>query len=134
MKLVSVSLLSDLVTKDRDTVRKAIGGMKFEDGPKGAKLYRSDEALAAIARAAAGPSRFTSDRLNLKKIEEIDLNLDIKRRERIPIEDLTEINEQVVLAVVAQIKANKGKKLTQDLINDMLANFRAIPEKLKWIS
>ena len=54
------------------------------------------------------------------------------RKERIPLELVISIHDQTLQAMVATLKAAKGKTLDIDLINQILAEFRAIPGKLKW--
>jgi hypothetical protein len=55
----------------------------------------------------------------------------ILRKERIPLEDITEINEEVFTHVAGLLKAHTGKMLTEDLVNDIFAQFRGIGARLR---
>lgn len=54
MQKLSVSQLSDLSGKTRETCAKRLAGLTPESGPRGALLYHSDAALAAIYEVSEG--------------------------------------------------------------------------------
>jgi hypothetical protein len=131
MKQVSINELSVLTGKTRETIGKALANLTFHDGPKGAKLFNSYHALAALYRASSADGEKPTDQLALKRIEEIDLNMEVTRKERIPLSITNEVNDDVIQSVVALIKSHKGKVLTEDLSNDIFASMRAIPDRIR---
>jgi hypothetical protein len=60
--------------------------------------------------------------------------MEITRKERIPLEVVTSVNNEVDMAIAGIIKANVDKVLTRELINEIFSQFRNIPESLGWKS
>src|SRR6266850_2467819 len=56
--------------------------------------------------------------------EMIELEMSIKRRERIPIEDCAAIDTEILQAISGALKANRNKLLTESLINELFENMR----------
>jgi len=117
---VRVFCFSSLVSAD----------LPFEAGKKGAKLYSSEDALAAIYKtdsleAARAEQARTAAQLNAIRAEDL-------RKTRIPIGIVLQVNDEIAQATAATLKAAKGKLLTAELINDIFDKFRSIPAKLKW--
>jgi len=137
MPELSISQLAAFTGKDRRTVTARVEGLSFREGPDNAHLYDSGAALQAIYNDGAKLSPLdeakrqqaeTAADLNRARKEDID-------RKRIPIGIPIEANNQAVQSLAATLKAAKGKKLTPELINDLLGKIRAIPEQLdvtKW--
>lgn len=131
---LSINELSELTGRDRRTITQRLAQLDYADGPKGAHLYDSTMALAAIyATDADGKS------LEQAKKEQATENalLARARREeiqktRVPIGIALEEIDAVTKATAAILKASKGKKLTEELINTLFAQFREIPARLKW--
>jgi transcriptional antiterminator len=132
MKQVSINELSVLTGKTRETIGKALANLPFNAGPKGAKLFNSYHALSALYRSSSLSGEKPTDQLALKRIEQIDLEMEVTRQERITIEAMNAVNDEVFQSAAALIKSHKGKVLTEEVINDIYAAFRSIPEKLKW--
>jgi hypothetical protein len=129
MKL-PISKLSELTGAHRDSISKRLANLPFEAGKKGAKLYSSIDALAAIYKtdsleAARAEQARTAAQLNA-------IRADVLRKTRIPIEIVLQVNDEITQATAATLKAAEGKLLTQELINDIFDKFRSIPAKLKW--
>ena len=129
MKL-PISKISELTGVHRDTVSKRLANLPFEAGKKGAKLYRSGDALAEIYKtdsleAARAEQARTAAQLNTIRAEEL-------RKTRIPIAIVLQVYDEIFQATAAILKAAKGKLLTQELINDIFDKFRSIPPRLKW--
>ena len=129
MKL-PISKISELTGIHRDTISKRLADLPFEAGKKGAKLYSSEDALAAIYKtdsleAARAEQARTAAQLNAIRAEDL-------RKTRIPIGIVLQVNDEIAQATAATLKAAEGKFLTQDLINDIFDKFRSIPAKLKW--
>ena len=107
-----------------------LADLPFEAGKKGAKLYSSEHALAAIYKtdsleAARAEQARTAAQLNAIRAEDL-------RKTRIPIATVLQAHDEILQAIAATLKPAKGKLLTQDLINDIFDKFRSIPAKLKW--
>ncbi len=129
MKL-PISKISELTGIHRDTISKRLADLPFEAGKKGAKLYSSEDALAAIYKtdsleAARAEQARTAAQLNAIRAENL-------RKTRIPIAIVLQVHDEIFQATAATLKAAKGKFLTQELINDIFDKFRSIPPKLKW--
>jgi hypothetical protein len=69
--------------------------------------------------------------LTVARRKQIDLEMEVTRRERVPLEVLEEINEEAFSNVAGMLKANTGKALTEELVNDLYALFRDIAAKVK---
>ena len=65
------------------------------------------------------------DDLNAARREEILLNMEIKRRERIPIEVLEEVMSRCLANVVGIVKARRGRLMSDEAIEDILGEIRA---------
>src|SRR6266480_7514700 len=126
MKL-PISKISELTGVHRDTISKRLADLPFEAGKKGAKLYSSEEALAAIyetdsLEAARAEQARTAAQLNA-------IRADVLRKTRIPIAIVLEAIDETFQAIAATLKAAEGKLLSKELINDIFDKFRSIP---KW--
>jgi len=122
--------IAELTGIHRDTISKRLADLPFDAGKKGAKLYGSEDALAAIYKtdsleAARAEQARTAAQLNA-------IRGDVLRKTRIPIEIVLQVNDEICQATAATLKAAKGKLLTEELINDIFDKFRSIPAKLKW--
>jgi len=128
--LVSIKKLSEITGRHRQTIAKILIDLPAIEGEKGAHLYESRDALPliyAIDNLEAARAEQARSQAALNKVREEEL-----RKTRIPLEMVTSILDQTLQAMAATLKAAKGKVLTVDLINDIFADFRAIPAKLKW--
>ena len=122
--------IAELTGIHRDTISKRLADLPFDAGKKGAKLYTSEYALAAIYKtdsleAARAEQARTAAQLNA-------IRADVLRKTRIPIEIVLQAHGEIAQATAATLKAAKGKLLTEELINDIFDKFRSIPAKLKW--
>jgi hypothetical protein len=119
--------IAELTGVHRDTISKRLADLPFEAGKKGAKLYSSEEALAAIHKtdsleAARAEQARTAAQLNA-------IRADVLRKTRIPIAIVLEALDETFQAIAATLKAAEGKLLSKELINDIFDKFRSIP---KW--
>jgi len=64
--------------------------------------------------------------LTIARREQINLEMEVTRKERIPMEDVEEIIDGVYSNLAGMLKANRGKELTDDLVKDMLQEARSI--------
>ena len=128
--LVSIKKLSELTGRHRQTIAKILVDLPVVDGEKGAKLYDSQQALPliyAVDNLEAARAEQARSQAALNKVREETL-----RKQRIPLDLVISVHDQVLQAMSATLKAAKDKVLTVDLINQIFADFRAIPAKLKW--
>ena len=122
--------IAELTGVHRDTISRRLADLPFEAGKKGAKLYSSEDALAAIYKtdsleAARAEQARTAAQLNAIRAEDL-------RKTRIPIAIVLQAHDEILQAIVAILKAAEGKLLSKELINDIFDKFRSIPAKLKW--
>ena len=122
--------IAELTGVHRDTISRRLADLPFEAGKKGAKLYSSEDALAAIYKidsleAARAEQARTAAQLNAIRAEDL-------RKTRIPIAIVLQVHDDIFQATSATLKAAKGKFLIQELINDIFDKFRSITPKLKW--
>ncbi len=122
--------IAELTGVHRDTISKRLADLPFEAGKKGAKLYSSEDALAAIYKtdsleAARAEQARTAAQLNAIRAEDL-------RKTRIPIGIVLQVLDEILQAIAATLKAAEGKLLSKELINDIFDKFRSIPAKLKW--
>ncbi|HEU5246589.1 MAG TPA: hypothetical protein VFU09_05820 [Candidatus Udaeobacter sp.] len=122
--------IAELTDVHRDTISKRLADLPFEAGKKGAKLYSSEDALAAIYKtdsleAARAEQARTAAQLNAIRAEDL-------RKTRIPIAIVLQVHDEILQAIAATLKAAEGKFLSKELINDIFDKFRSIPAKLKW--
>lgn len=66
--------------------------------------------------------------------ELIDLEVSIRRKDRIPVEVVREVNDQVHQGIAAIIKSNRDKVLTEEVINQIFTELREVPRQLKFSS
>jgi phage terminase Nu1 subunit (DNA packaging protein) len=79
-------------------------------------------------------SEFRAERLAKIRAERqsLELDMEITRKERIPIDVVTAVNNEVDMAIAGILKSSVGKVLTHELINEIFSQFRNIPESLGW--
>ena len=122
--------IAELTGVHRDTISKRLADLPFEAGKKGAKLYSSRDALAAIYKtdsleAARAEQARSAAQLNA-------IRADVLLKTRIPIAIVLQAHDEILQAIAATLKAAEGKLLNRELINDIFDKFRSIPAKLKW--
>jgi hypothetical protein len=128
--LVPIKKLSELTGRHRQTIAKILADLPLIDGHKGAHLYESTEALPliyAVDNLEAARAEQARSQAALNKVREEEL-----RKVRIPIDLVMSILDQTLKAMAAILKSSIGKTLNHELINQILAQFRAIPDKLRW--
>jgi hypothetical protein len=67
--------------------------------------------------------------LNIARKNEIDLDMEIKRKERIPLEVVQAVNDSVDQEVAGIIKSSG---LPPDSCNRIFDQLRDVPNRLKW--
>lgn len=127
---LSINELVQYTGRNPRTITKKLENLQYIDGPKGAHLYESTEALPliyAVDNLEAARAKQALSQASLNKVREEKI-----RREKIPIPIVLNTMTEIFNAMGAILKAAKGKTLTVDLINDIFDQFREIPKKLKW--
>ena len=131
MPKLSELQLSDITGKTRLTIKRKLADVPHEEGPHKARLYDSKVALEAIyiglGESSTGDAITAAEaqrQLTIARKHEIDLNMEVTRRERIPLEDIEEANERVLSNVAGLIKAHVGKPLDEALVSDIFAELR----------
>lgn len=132
MKLISKKEIAQLLGMTRETVDRKVSNMAHKDGPKGAMLYPSDVALRVclgvneVGEDGEAPITLPEAQrlLTLAKKEQTDLQNEVLRKERVPLEDIEEANERVLSNVAGLIKAHVGKPLDEALVSDIFAELR----------
>ncbi len=68
--------------------------------------------------------------LNIAKKSEIELDMEIKRGERLPRSDVELAHDEVFKSIAGVLKANRDKQLTEESINEIFDQFRSIGTEL----
>ena len=126
---LSINQLSDLTGKDRRTITTRLKDLAHVDGAKGAYLYEASEALEQIYYGDN-----SKPDLERKRCEEIDLNMEIKRKQRIPLPIVSSLWDAGMQSFAATLKAARGKVLDTTKINDLLDILRSVklPPPNEW--
>ena len=137
MKLLSQNELAQLLSTDRETIRKKVSTLIPVPGPRNAKLYESDKAIP-LCLGLGGPSdgeyvdmAEAQRLLTVKRGEQIDLEMEVTRKERIPLDVIEEVNDRAFSNVAGMLKAHEGKTLTAAAIGDMLTELRSVSEVVR---
>jgi len=135
MKISEVHL-AELSGRTRATIRKRLADTPHEKGPHKARLYESKVALEILYRGNAESGETTSlpweQRLLTKaRREEIELNMAVIRKERIPLEDIAEINERAFSNIAGILKSRLGKLFDDETLQDCFAELRGIGERIR---
>jgi hypothetical protein len=113
--------LGQATGKHPATIRKRLSSLSADSKGK----YDSVVALEAIyCGLIESEGTFVSTpeavrQLTIAKKEEIDLEMEIKRGERIPVADCLAIDNEVFQSISGTLKANAGKHLTEDVTNEI---------------
>jgi len=123
---------------DRATVKRRLdaAGLEGEKGRGRAIAYETRDALPILYgyRSTGDDGDGVSleearKRESLKRVEKMDLEMESLRRERIPLETVTETLSDCFASIRAIIKrSDLTKKAKEETFRDM----REVPRKLKW--
>ena len=126
MPLVSANWLARHTGKDWRTIKKRIDKLAHDNSGK----VDSATALEAIYVGLLKENgEFISTpeavrQLTIAKKSEIDLEMEIKRGDRIPITDCLAVDNEVFQAIAGTIKANRNKQLSEEVTNEIFDNLR----------
>lgn len=136
MKLIGQNEIATLTGCDKKTVKSRLAGVVAKPGPNRANLYDSTIAL----RKVMGLDHQEGDpvtpaqaqlQLTIARKQEIELSMEVMRRERIPIDVLNGALDQVFGAINGIIKAN-ADRIGSEGVADIQSQIRDVPSKLKW--
>ncbi len=134
MSQVSINNLSELTGKDRRTIKRLIAQVKADSDGK----FDSKDALETIYYGKKGedeqfvPQSEAYRRLTIRKDAEIALDMEIKRKERIPLVVCEQVDDETFQSIAAVLKSRKGKRLDESVINEIFELMRDIPKQRKW--
>jgi len=123
---VSIYWLNQATGKHPGTIKKRIANLTPDSRGK----YDSSVALEAIYVGLSETNgKFVSTpeavrQLTIAKKEEIDLEMEIKRGDRIPIADCLAVDNEIFQAIAGTIKANRNKQLSEEVTNEIFDNLR----------
>lgn len=130
VKQVSVSEMSRLTGATREFVTKRLSKIPFTWADNGkTKSYNAREALRAFYLGEDGAVT-TREALEIKKAQHIDLQMEVTRGKRIPLDDIRELNDEVFQNIAGILKGALNKVFTSDRLEDCMAELRRFGEKV----
>lgn len=121
--LISQNKLAELTQKDRKTIRRLLDRMPSQPGPHRAQLYDSARALEQIYLGAGDGAFITTAeafrQLTIARKRQIEIDVDIKRRTRIPIEDCERVFDEILAVMRAIIKASLSVEAANEVFDSM---------------
>jgi hypothetical protein len=134
---LSENQLSELTGRTRATIRKRMDGLEYRTGPHKARLYDSKIALEAIYLRGSntGESDFIDTaeaqrQLTVARRDQITLEMECTRKDRIPLDDIEAVNDRVFTNVAGLLKAQAGKVLSPELLNDLFTELRGLGDSI----
>ena len=124
-RLLNVSGLPFTQEGDYDTAPKKYDTIKALPVIYGLEGSDPDD----IARRMTAPE--ASMKLNVRKAEKLELEMEVIRKERIPRETVDIINDAAFQDVAALLKTHLNKTLSEELIGDIFTRMRDIGAKIK---
>lgn len=113
MTKISILELAKLTELSRESVRRRLGDMKSEPGPKNAKVYRSGPALRRILGAnekqEVSSESESRRRLNEARLAAIEMEMRLKHRGLVNIFEAEPIISNHCLAIARIVAAWRGK-------------------------
>lgn len=140
MPEMSINELHKLTGVMRDTITRRLGDLEFVTkgtGKTAAKKYDPKKALPLIYGATAGGesggalnTQQAAAALSVAKKHQIDIDIECKRKERIPVSDIETVNDEVFSEIAGMLKTFEGRVMTREDVNDIYARFRDIGAKV----
>lgn len=125
---VTVNWLAEVTGKHPATIKKRTANVPRDKNGK----MESKIALQAIYLGLEDGKVTTEEairQLNIVRTKEIELDMEIKRKERIPLEVVQSVNDSVDQEIAAIIKSSG---LPHEDCNRIFDQLRDIPNRLKW--
>jgi hypothetical protein len=137
MPKVSENALSEWTGKTRATIRKRLADMPYVEGPQRERLREAKDALERIYAPEDtddGEQFVTTQeaqrRLTLAKGKQVELEMEVTTRTRIPIELVKQIMETGCTNIAGVIKAHRNKVFDEVAVGDCLAELRGVEQQL----
>jgi phage terminase Nu1 subunit (DNA packaging protein) len=111
---------------DRRTLTKRINAGDIGPGTDG--KFSTEQICAAVF----GDYRREQLREIRERATKLELENQCMRKERIPLDVVAEIDNEVYMAIAGILKSNVDRVLTREVINEIFEQFRNIPETLGW--
>lgn len=137
MAKLSENALAELTGKARQTIRKHLVDVPYEDGPQRERLRDSKVALEKLyAPQGDGEDGFVSSqeaqrRLTLAKTKQVELEMEVTARTRIPVELVKQITETACSNIAGVLKAYRNKVFDEVALGDAMAELRGVSEQIK---
>jgi hypothetical protein len=129
---VTINWLAECVGMHPSTVKRRTTGLQRDTAGKLNRVQALEAVFIGTVETKDG--RITTPeavrQLTIEKALQVRLQNEITRKERIPIEDVLEVNNRVFQSIAGTLKANLNQLLTIEKINQMFAEFRAACERL----
>ncbi len=132
---LSVNQLSILTGKDRRTITGKVKSLDWMPGPHNGRLYDSAAALEAIYGAQSNTKEGFVSLEEARRLQVLadtrltEIEIEIKQRQRPPLELVNDILEQLCQGIAATVKASG---LPEIKANEIFTQLREVPGKLKW--
>lgn len=137
MPLRSINELHKETGIMRDTISRRLGDLQFTSTGKGrnaAKRYDSKAALPLIYGAGQegkpNPQAAATD-LSVARREQIALDMECKRKERIPLDEIGAVNDEIFSQMAGALKDGEGKVMTAEFINDLFGQLREVAARVR---
>ena len=115
---LNLKQLARLTGKTRETIAQRLASLTHATGKTGAKLYTAKDALEAIYTAASTSEAESRRHLNDARRELTTLQAECIRKERIPLDVITMINEAALGNVAGILKSKAGKFFDDQALAD----------------
>lgn len=134
---LNIRQLARLTGKTRETIGTRLAGLA-PTVENGHKLFDTQAALELIYIGTAAPDGSITEaesrrRLNIAKTRNLELDDQIKRKERVTLEAVEALNTAALTSIAAIIKSRLGKRMDLESINQMFEQLRAVELQVdKW--
>ena len=115
---LNLKQLARLTGKTRETIAQRLASLTHATGKTGAKLYTAKDALEAIYTAASTSEAESRRHLNDARRELTTLQAECIRKERIPLDVITAINDAALSNVAGILKSKAGKFFDDQTLAD----------------
>ena len=130
---VTINWLAECVGMHPSTVKRRTTGLQRDTAGKLNRVQALEAVFIGAVETKDG--RITTQeavrQLTVEKALQVRLQNEITRGERIPIDDVLEVNNRVFQGIIGTLKANVDKQLTLEHINEIFSAFRDVADKLE---
>jgi hypothetical protein len=131
---VTINWLAECVGMHPSTVKRRTTGLQRDTAGKLNRVQALEAVFIGTVETKDGwiTTREAVRQLTVEKALQVRLQNEITRKERIPIDDVSEVTDQVFRSMAAIIKSKCDKVLTVEVINELFAELRSFPDRLNW--